>query len=226
MPGKTTIRMSKTILLAGLALALVAFAATADAQDREGRWEFTLGTVYQLSTSVDAEGGTTVDTDNDFGFTLSTGYNINDRLATSFGFQWASVGYDSTVFDEDGDEFGISGSYDAWTLNANLIFNLMDGPLTPYVGAGIGYTWIDTNIPTGLPDTVCWYDPWWGYICYTEYPTKTTDTFSYQAVVGLRWEFNYSTFLRLNYASQWLDFDNAKGTPRFDVIGLDIGWIF
>ena len=43
----------KTISIAGLALALLAGAGVADAQDREGRWEFTLGTFYQLGTGVD-----------------------------------------------------------------------------------------------------------------------------------------------------------------------------
>ncbi|MBP1621117.1 MAG: hypothetical protein H6Q02_1884, partial [Acidobacteria bacterium] len=80
MQGKTTIRISKTIVLAGLTLALVAFAATADAQGREGRWEFTLGALYQLGTQADFEGGSSIDTEDDFGFSLSTGYNINDKL--------------------------------------------------------------------------------------------------------------------------------------------------
>ena len=53
----TTKRITKTISLAALTLALLAGASAADAQDREGRWEFTLGTFYQLGTSIDGEGG-------------------------------------------------------------------------------------------------------------------------------------------------------------------------
>ena len=75
-------------------------------------------------------------------------------------------------------------------MSGNAIWHLMDGPLTPYVGAGLGWTWIDTNVPTGPPVTGCWWDPWWGYVCYTDYPTKTTDAFSYQAILGVRYEFN------------------------------------
>ena len=61
----------------------------------------------------------------------------------------------------------------------------------------------------------------------TSYPTQTTDAFSYQALVGLRYEFdNDRNFLRLGYTSQWMDFSKASGTPRFDVINLDFGWIF
>ena len=44
-------------------------------------------------------------------------------------------------------------------------------------------------------------------------------------MAGLRYQLNFDTFLRLGYTSQWLDLGNAEGTPRFDVIGLEFGWI-
>ncbi|MBD3851527.1 MAG: porin family protein [Acidobacteria bacterium] len=219
--------IERTITVVALAVVLLAGATTADAQYREGRWEFSLGTFYQLGTEVEAENGSTIDTSDDFGFTLGGGYNFSDRLATTFAFQWAGVGYDATGMDEDGNDFDIRGKYDSFTLSANLVLNLADGPFVPYVGAGIGWTWIDTNIPSGPPTTGCWWDPWWGYVCYSSYPTETTDAFSYQALLGIRYEFdNDRTFLRLGYTSQWMDFSSASGTPRFDVIVLDIGWMF
>ena len=219
--------IERTITVVALAVVLLAGATAADAQYREGRWEFSLGTFYQLGTEVEAENGSTIDTSDDFGFTLGGGYNFSDRLATTFAFQWAGVGYDATGMDEDGNDFDIRGKYDSFTLSANLVLNLADGPFVPYVGAGIGWTWIDTNIPSGPPTTGCWWDPWWGYVCYSSYPTETTDAFSYQALLGVRYEFdNDRTFLRLGYTSQWMDFSSASGTPRFDVIVLDIGWMF
>ena len=219
--------IERTITVVALAVVLLAGATAADAQYREGRWEFSLGTFYQLGTEVEAENGSIIDTNDDFGFTLGGGYNFTDRLATTFAFQWAGVGYDATGIDEDGDDFDIRGKYDSFTLSANLVLNLADGPFVPYVGAGIGWTWIDTNIPSGPPTTGCWWDPWWGYVCYSSYPTETTDAFSYQALLGIRYEFdNDRTFLRLGYTSQWMDFSSASGTPRFDVIVLDIGWMF
>jgi len=210
-----------------LTLVLLAGAGAADAGDREGRWEFNLGTFYQLGTGVDAEGGSTLDTDDDFGLSLGGAYNISDNLATTFAFQWAGIGYNAIGIDEDGSEFGLSGTYDSYALSGNLVYHFGDGQLVPYVGAGIGWTWIDTNIPSGPPSTGCWWDPWWGYVCYTSYPTETTDAFSYQALLGLRYEFdNDMTYMRFGYTSQWLDFSNTTGTPRFDVIVLDIGWMF
>lgn len=219
-------RPTMVICLAGLALAIVTIATPATAQDRAETWEFALGTFYQFGTDLDFTGGSTVETGGDFGLSLNAGYNFTDKLATVFGLQWAGVDYNANVIEEDGDITGIRGSYDTWAISGNLVYNFSDGPITPYVGAGIGWTWLDTNIPDGLPWTGCWWDPWYGWVCYTTYPTKTTDALSYQASLGLRWEFGMSSFVRLNYTSQWQDFDNADGTPRFDVIGAEIGWMF
>jgi opacity protein-like surface antigen len=209
-----------------VAVAFLATAGTVDAQYREGRWELGLGVLYQLGADFDSDGGSTLETDDDLGFVLDVGYNLSDTLAVSFVGEYAGVGYDATVIDDEGEIIGISGDFDQWVVGANLVYHFSEGPLTPYVGAGIGYTWIDTNIPTGPPVGGCWWDPWWGWVCYSSYPTKTESAFSYQAFLGLRYELNDPTFMKLSYTSQWMDFSNATSTPRFDVIGLEIGWMF
>jgi opacity protein-like surface antigen len=222
-----TPRILTTISRAALVLTLLAGASAADAQDREGRWEFTLGTFYQLGTSIEGQQGTGLNTDDDFGLAFGSAFNFSDRLAAKFAFQWAGVGYDATAMDEDGLPVNIFGSYDSFTLSANLVYYLSEAQLSPYVGAGLGWTWIDTNIPNGPPYTWCWWDPWWGYVCSTNYPTEMIDAFSYQALAGLRYTFDSDrSFLQFGYTSQWMDFDSASGTPRFDVITLDFGWIF
>jgi opacity protein-like surface antigen len=226
MAIKKTMQITRPICLAGLTLALLVGATAANAQSREGRWEFTLGTPIQLGGTFDFKGGSTVKTNDDWGFGMTAGYNSSEKVTWSFGLKWAGVGYDANVVKDTGGTQAISGTYDAWGLSANLLYNFGRGALTPFVGAGIGYTWIDTNVPNGIPTTGCWWDPWYGYICTTSYPTKTVDSFSYQAMLGLRYAFNPSTFLRFSYASQWVDINNATSTPRFDVIGLEIGWMF
>ena len=223
MTGRNIVR---SINCVGVVVMLLTCATVADAQDREGRWEFSIGTAYQLSNDLDFEGGSTVSTDNDFNLGMTGGYHFSDKLATTFGFQWSSIGYDANVIKDDDTTSRISGSYENWNLFFNGIYHFSDGPVTPYVGAGIGWNWIDTGVPSGLPSTGCWWDPWWGYVCYTSYPTHSTDAFSYQATVGIRYEFNYSTFARLGYTSQWIDLSNATSTPRFDVFTLEIGWMF
>ncbi len=127
MFGSTKAPVIKTITFAGLALALLFGATAADAQDREGRWEFTLGALYQLGTHADFEGGSTIDTEDDFGFSLSTGYNISDKLNAKFGFSYADVGYDANVISDEGGDIGISGEYETWGLSAELLYNFMRG---------------------------------------------------------------------------------------------------
>jgi opacity protein-like surface antigen len=220
-------RTTTTIGLASLALVLLASATVANAQTREGRWEFSLGTMYQLTNSLDFDGGSTMNSDADFGFSMTTGYNPSDRVTLNFGLAWAGVGYDAKVKQDNGGTTSISGTYDTWAISANALFNLTEGkPLVPYIGAGIGWTWVDSNVPSGLPSTGCWWDPWYGYICYTTYPTHSTDVFSYQALAGIRYEFNSRSFMRFGYTSQWLSLSNAKTTPRYDVINLEFGWMF
>jgi opacity protein-like surface antigen len=223
MNGK---RISKMIFVAAVALALLAGGTTAQAEDRAERWEFALGPMYQLGTDLDFDGGSTVNTNDDWGFSLLGGYNLNEHINTNFGFQWTGIGYNANLIDEDDSTRAASGSYDTWALTGNVVYNFFEGAITPYVGAGLGWTWLDTNIPDGAPSTGCWWDPWYGYVCYTTYPTKVNNGFSYQASLGVRWDFNYSTFSRLSWTSQWMDMGSATSTPRFDIIMLEIGWMF
>jgi hypothetical protein len=219
-------RMMKANFAAAVAMAMIAFSPVADAQDRADRWELGIALLYQGGTDLDFDGGTTVDTDSDFGFQFGGGYNFTDNFAVNFGMQWTGVGYDADVINDEGNPIGVSGSYDQFALFGNLVYYFGDSAIAPYVGAGLGWTWIDTNIPNGAPITGCWWDPWYGYICYTTYPTETTDAFSYQALLGLRYEFGYNKYLRFAYTSQWVGLSNANGTPRFDVFSAEIGWMF
>ena len=219
-------RISKMIFSAALAVVLVAGGTTAQAEDRDDRFEMAIGVLYQLGADFEFDGGSTMSTKDDWGFSILGGYNLNEHVSTTFGMQWTGIGYDATLIDEEGMPVGARGSYDTWDIKGNLVYHFLEGPITPYVSAGIGWTFLDTNIPNGAPSTGCWWDPWYGYVCYSTYPTETKNAFSYQASLGVRWDFNYSTFGRLAYTSQWQSFDTANGTPRFDVVSLEIGWMF
>ena len=58
------------------------------------------------------------------------------------------------------------------------------------------------------------------------WPVEPEDTFTYGASLGLRYHFNPGTFMRLTYSSQWMDLGTATSTPRFDILGLSVGWLF
>jgi opacity protein-like surface antigen len=209
------------VLGAGLAQAQVGYSG-----ERQGHWEFSLSPLYQSSNNIDFEGGTTVDIDSELGWELGFGYNLTDQFNLGFGFDWYSPSYDANVVTETGSLTRVTGDYSDWVMYASGTWNMMEGPWVPYLTAQIGYSYIDTGIPSGLPQNVCWWDPWYGYICGTTYPTKTSDSFTYGAGLGVRFQVNPSFYMRAGYDMRWMDIGKATSTPSFDQFRLDFGWMF
>ena len=114
-------------------------------------------------------------------------------------------------------------SRDVASIGATLTFHLLEGPLTPFATASLGWTWIDTNIATGPPELGCWWDPWWGQICTPIVDTASDDSASYGIGLGVRWDFGPGAFARVAYEQRYLDIQNANGTPDFGSVRFDIG---
>lgn len=221
-------------LLPCLAIVAACFTAgAADAQsfgaskpgNRADHWEAYAGGRYIFSETVDFKGGSTIDSDDDLGFAFGMGYNIDDHWLVGGELNWSNVDYKGVLksASSPGATSKLSGEYETFALSANLTYHFIDGPLTPYVSANLGYTWVDSNIADGPPQTGCWWDPWWGYICDTWVDTKSAESLSYGLGAGVRWEFSRGGFLRASYNQRWLDFDEASGTPNFGGVFLDIG---
>lgn len=206
----------QTMLMYAAGLCLLS--AGANAQSRGEGWEFGADLLYQNSNDVDFDGGTTVAFDSDIGFSLWGGYRLSDKLEVQFGLDWTSVDYDASLQLDPTGSIGVSGDIEAFTPFVKGNFNFIDGPFTPYLSAGIGWSFIDTNIPNGRPQTGCWWDPWYGYICTTVQDTKTTDAFNYNVGLGVRWDLSTGYSLRLAYEKQWYDLEDA--TPDFDLFRL------
>ena len=98
---------------------------------------------------------------------------------------------------------------------------MLQGPLTPFLQAGVGWTKLDSNILNRPPTTGCWWDPWWGWICATEWSTYETTKFSYNLGLGLRWDVNGALFLRGAYNREWVDVD--RGSLDFDMLTMEVG---
>lgn len=218
---------TKLSIAAMLSLALVpsAFAQS----DRSGEWEFFLDLNYQDSYSMDFEGGSVADAESDLGFSIGGNYHINNRFQIQFSLDWVNLDYDATI--QSGDvppnpSFDVRGEMEVFTPRVNGVLNILEGPLTPYVSAGIGWSFIDTNIPTEPPQTGCWWDPWWGYICTTYQNTRDTDEFAYQAGAGVRWDVSDTFSLHLGYEKQWYDIGTAESAPGFDLIRFGFGYTY
>ena len=65
-------------------------------------------------------------------------------------FTWAYRSYDATIVDStNGTTSSYSNYMDTSTIGLNGVYYLLGGNFTPFISAGIGYTYIDTNIQNG-----------------------------------------------------------------------------
>ena len=217
-----------------MSLALSAVAGAADLKDsyrgRAGRYEVTLQPRYLDSKDVGFSGGSNIELDDDLGFGFGFGYNFTNKLALHLDWSWASMNYRANIASTDagGNPTGTqtaSGTLDTSTVAVNMTYYFLDGPVTPFVMGGIGWTFVDSNIPSGPPEGFCWWDPWYGYVCTSYQNTFTDDSISYNLGVGARWDMTPGFFLRGSVGWQWVDFDRA-GTEAFVGGRLDIGFIF
>jgi opacity protein-like surface antigen len=210
-------------LIAGIAILLLGPAvAAAQDQVRAPGWDFGADVIYQLSGDAKFDGGSRLDFDDDLGLAISFGYRFNSRFELQFGLDWNSVNYHGVLQSASlpGVSATVNGDMESFTPHLNAVLNFMDKALTPYVGAGIGWSFIDTNIPTGQVTVGCWWDPWWGQICTPYQNTLSTDQLTYQVGLGVRWDFRPESTLRFSYEKTWFDLNHASSTPSWDQIKL------
>lgn len=217
----------RALIVSGLFAAGLSSTAHAEGSRIPG-WEFGLDAVYQDTVEHSFTGGTTVDFDDDLGLSAYVAYRFNEHFELQFGLDWAEVNYDVTLQSAQtpGTQFAGSGDLESFTPKVVLNVNLLDGPLTPFASAGVGWAFIDTNIPDGPTEVGCWWDPWWGYVCFPYQSTKTFDDLAYQLGVGVRWDIADDKSLRLLYEKHWLDYSNDSSTPDFDQLKFGIAFHF
>jgi len=131
------------------------------------------------------------------------------------------------VLDNAGqDEIGISGVMDTFNMAFNLDYYLTTGKVAPFITGGLGWGNVDSNIASGPPNTFCWWDPWWGYICGSDVPTYNEDSWFYSVGAGLRIDVGRNTFLRGSYLERWVDIDSADGSPSFATFLFEFGFTY
>ncbi len=195
--------------------------------DRDTGWEFGGELIYQDSQDISGDNGSAAALDDDIGLALTFGYRVNGNLEVQFGIDWNKVDYTANLVSEDFPnlEVGVDGELESFTTRVGVNYNFIDGPITPYVNGTIGYSFIDTNIPDGPPQTGCWWDPWYGQICGTWQSTRSLDKFIYGAGLGVRWDTSDTLSVRLEYQKRWIDASDA-GTPDFDQLKLGLTFMY
>jgi opacity protein-like surface antigen len=219
----------RSLLATGLIIVASVFGISSQVQASQAQtFDITIQVPYMLSEELEFEGGASADLDSDFGFGLGLSFNYTDRFTVVTSVLWNGTDYNATRILDDGNNtpVDISSRLDTYRFNVGGEYYLSDNVLSPFVAAGIGWSWIDSNVASGPPETVCYWDPWLGYICTTVRPTYTENTFTYNAGAGLRYDLNGNNFLKLGYYQTWSDFDNADGSSSIGTIRAELGFKF
>lgn len=222
IPSKTSkcAAMLIALLWAGASQAAVVKMAG----DRAGFWEAAFFLNYLGGEDLDLDGTLDSDIDNNMGWGLGFHYNLNSHWNLGFDMAFNNPDYSVDFIDRsDGDNAGnvVNIDHDASRFDAqfNVQYNILTGPITPFVQAGIGWTYIDSNVVESL-DLYCngyYYYPY----CRTYANTYDDTSFSYNLGVGLRWDVTNQIYLKAAYIQQWVDSD---GAPEPQTGRLEVGY--
>jgi opacity protein-like surface antigen len=199
-----------------------------------GDWEFRIGPVFTESKNVSFNGGSNANIDSTTGVKLGTGWYVTNQLAIGMNFAWAQTSFNGSVCAA---QVGCNaanppsihienGHVDFSTLNFDATYTFLDGPIKPLVVAGLGWQWLNTNIASAPPQTGCWWDPWWGYVCSTWQPTHGSSSFTYQVGGGVQFNFRRSFAINVDYRYTWFQLTNSTGTPAVGTVELMFVWRF
>jgi opacity protein-like surface antigen len=150
-------------------------------------------------------------------------------LTGAIELEWTSNDYRATIQPGIGNAnvaANLNSSVDTGTVRFLGTYHFSTGPFTPFVTGGAGWSYVDTNIPSGLPQNVCWFYPWVGQVCTGVTPTYSTTRFSYNAGAGLRYNWGPNYFVRGLVNEQWVDFGGSYGTAALTQYRLDFGLRF
>ena len=189
-----------------------------------GDWEFRVGPVFTESKTINFDGGSTAHLKSDTGIKLGAGYFVTDHLILGGNFAWGRSDFNGTVQGTNGATAYENGRVDLSTLMFDATYTLLEGPIKPFGVVGLGWNWASTNIASGPPQTGCWWDPWWGYICSGYQPTKGSTSFSYQIGGGVQFNFTKAFAVNADYRYTVIDLDNASSKPGIGAIELMFVW--
>ncbi len=196
-------------------------------QDRAGTWDVGFHVIDMSSELLMGNQGSSLAVDGEIGYGFTGGYNFTNRLAIGFDLNWTNPDYTATrILEGTGQADTISAELGVVNIHAKGIFHFLEGPLTPFVEAGIGWTQVDSNIIDGPPTTGCWWDPWWGYVCDTFFDTYTETRTSYSAGVGIRWDMGQGLMLKGTVGLLEVDTRSATEDAELDTVRIDFAWRF
>ncbi len=191
---------------------------------RSEKLEFFFTPLYVGSKSVDFTndaGSGKADINSGTGLGFGVGYSLNEHFELSMLFASSTANYEVTGENADGEPIKDRASLYMSSFNLGATYNIIDGPLTPYVTGFFGATYVDSGVTTGDTDYDCNY---YGG-CYPYAETFDGTRFNYGASVGVRYDFENMVFLKAGVGKNWIDFDNSSSNS-FIIYDLTMGIAF
>jgi opacity protein-like surface antigen len=212
-----------------VAILLIAIPCISSAQSsRANQWEASVSGVFQESKSIGGQGSSSLDVRSNTGFGINFAYNYSSKLALGLDLEFLNPGYSAVLVDETGleDDVVINHKISQFNGRLNGTYNYIYNHFTPFVEAGLGWSYFDSNVADGPPIVGCWWHPWWGYICDGYYSTFSETQFSYGAGAGLRYEFIGGLFIKASYNYWELDGMGSASDSSFEAGRIEIGGLF
>jgi opacity protein-like surface antigen len=192
--------------------------------ERAGEWNLAIEAIYLGSESSSGTNGSGLSIDDDWGFGFMINYNFTNHLALGFDMSFLKPRYEATFATEDAGLQTISHKLSIFNGQLKGTYNILEGPLTPYIDVALGWTSVDSNITDGPPTTGCWWDPWWGWVCRSFYSTYSDSAWTYGGGLGVRWDMTRDMFLRASYNVMVMDLSGVSNIDQFNMGRLEIGW--
>ncbi|NPA66132.1 MAG: outer membrane beta-barrel protein [Epsilonproteobacteria bacterium] len=216
--------MRKTVLHVSL-IASIFVGLNVQARDyRTQKTEFFMIPMYIDSTTLEFDHNAKVDLDSGFGLGFGFGYNFTKNFEGQIIFSGSSTDYTAIAVDDKNKELKIKEKMYTSSMFLQGNYNILDDEFTPFVGGYIGITYVDSGVTTGDYEHVCYWDPWWGYVCGPMNETYTTTEFSYGMEIGLRYDLR-DGYGSLSYVKHFINL-GANNGDDFDVVKLLIGMKF
>ena len=143
-------------------IVLAALPGLAFAQgNRAGAWEWSFAAIYQDSAGSGAEGGSNLKLDSELGLGINFGYNFTNKLYLGADFEWLRPDFTATLIEDAPDPETRTIRHTMSQFNGRIkgTLTFLDSPLSPFVEAGIGWSYFDSNVADGPPITDCWRHP-------------------------------------------------------------------
>ena len=216
-----------------LCIALLSFEAHAFQDSRAEKWQFYLAPQFTNSKSLQFDNGAEADINERSTWAFGIGYNVDEHIELNLAFSVGNSNYSGTrIIDntpEDPENPNgpqkFSANLYTSTIKFDFTYNLLKSDLTPFIAASIGSTFIDSGVPTGNIITGCWWDPWWGYVCFPTEQTYTSTEFTYGASLGVRYDVNRKFFIKAGVARNYLDI-NSTNSADFTTYQMAFGLMF